>query len=438
MQTAATHPAYEDKSLKSDDEIRLLTLQPAHSNDDDVASALTSRPRRQDTSPSPTPGAAALLALRNFASDGPAVPTVVWIDSICINQENLRERSAQVSRIGDTFGGAKETVIYLGEPDHHTDKTAEALRNIVSQNFFLYGVLWLSTWGPLKPSSNVRGFDEPHKPLADKDDPDAADRYSGLLDLLKATCRFQCQDPRDKLFGILSLLQTSPNHPSLLRPDYAKQARDVFIDLAFFLLRSDCEELLALAPYTHTQSNHLKLPSWVVSWSELPQEQTLAANNRAWDNDKSFGKQCLVERHGYCLSVQGLVMDTVKEMLPTSTDLSGLRAPAAGTWSFFVTETGYQDAAVTLLESAETSVRAGDCICVLIGCRTPFLLRLNDKQLNRWSLISECRISDEKGDLSYSKLEMKWFGKWFKPLVGDSTREFSDDLEATSQVFVLH
>jgi hypothetical protein len=44
----------------------------------------------------------------------------IWIDAICINQEDLPERSQQVSQMGKIFTSAKTVVCWLGESDHES------------------------------------------------------------------------------------------------------------------------------------------------------------------------------------------------------------------------------------------------------------------------------------------------------------------------------
>jgi len=39
----------------------------------------------------------------------------VWIDAICINQDNLDERSQQVSLMTDIYSKARRVIIWLGE-----------------------------------------------------------------------------------------------------------------------------------------------------------------------------------------------------------------------------------------------------------------------------------------------------------------------------------
>lgn len=55
----------------------------------------------------------------------------LWIDSICINQSDLRERARQVAMMGRIFGQASRVVIWLGEAHHGRDeKAAEIVRSI--------------------------------------------------------------------------------------------------------------------------------------------------------------------------------------------------------------------------------------------------------------------------------------------------------------------
>ncbi|KAI1413443.1 HET-domain-containing protein [Hypoxylon sp. FL1857] len=52
----------------------------------------------------------------------------VWVDALCINQEDLDERSAQVARMKEIYHNAWRVVIWLGPEDHHSDLAMLALR----------------------------------------------------------------------------------------------------------------------------------------------------------------------------------------------------------------------------------------------------------------------------------------------------------------------
>jgi hypothetical protein len=51
-------------------------------------------------------------------------PRRIWIDAVCINQQDLRERSQQVSIMRDIYRSARDVVVWLGE-DH--SRAAEAI-----------------------------------------------------------------------------------------------------------------------------------------------------------------------------------------------------------------------------------------------------------------------------------------------------------------------
>lgn len=44
-------------------------------------------------------------------------PEYIWIDAICINQEDLEERSIQVARMYSIYDNAQSVLIWLGEHD---------------------------------------------------------------------------------------------------------------------------------------------------------------------------------------------------------------------------------------------------------------------------------------------------------------------------------
>ncbi|OJD31814.1 heterokaryon incompatibility protein [Diplodia corticola] len=45
----------------------------------------------------------------------------LWIDQLCINQDDELERNHQVSMMGDIYSKAKRTLVWLGEPDAHSN-----------------------------------------------------------------------------------------------------------------------------------------------------------------------------------------------------------------------------------------------------------------------------------------------------------------------------
>lgn len=52
-------------------------------------------------------------------------PALLWVDAVCINQDDIQERNKQVQQMRDIYGGAKEVVVWLGE---EFDGTVSAIR----------------------------------------------------------------------------------------------------------------------------------------------------------------------------------------------------------------------------------------------------------------------------------------------------------------------
>ena len=57
---------------------------------------------------------------------------VLWVDAICINQQDLVERSHQVTLMRDTFEGAENVIVWLGEDTGDANEAFEMLRNMES------------------------------------------------------------------------------------------------------------------------------------------------------------------------------------------------------------------------------------------------------------------------------------------------------------------
>ncbi|KAF2681844.1 HET-domain-containing protein, partial [Lentithecium fluviatile CBS 122367] len=57
------------------------------------------------------------------------ISTWIWIDQLCINQENLSERASQVQDMGTTYEDAEEVLIWLGHHGWIGDVAIEKMRN---------------------------------------------------------------------------------------------------------------------------------------------------------------------------------------------------------------------------------------------------------------------------------------------------------------------
>ncbi|KAI0127063.1 heterokaryon incompatibility protein-domain-containing protein [Xylariales sp. AK1849] len=62
----------------------------------------------------------ALRHLRYEPTPGNPVSIILWIDRICINQDDLQERSSQVQLMGAIYENCSQTIVWLGLEDEHT------------------------------------------------------------------------------------------------------------------------------------------------------------------------------------------------------------------------------------------------------------------------------------------------------------------------------
>lgn len=94
------------------------------------------------------------------------------------------------------------------------------------------------------------------------------EKHCGLLYFLTKGRRFQCSDPRDKVYSLLGLLGDHIKGKPRLRPVYAdRSVVDTYVFTAIEILE-DADDLLLLA---HVEGQDFQivegLPSWVPDWS---------------------------------------------------------------------------------------------------------------------------------------------------------------------------
>jgi hypothetical protein len=84
------------------------------------------------------------------------------------------------------------------------------------------------------------------------------------LDLIWSTLNLQATDPRDKIFGLLSICNSS------ISPDYAKSVREIYTEFGKKYIRSrQSSRLLNHAGLGFRAENPFDLPSWVPDFQSL-------------------------------------------------------------------------------------------------------------------------------------------------------------------------
>ncbi|KAF2212181.1 hypothetical protein CERZMDRAFT_6068, partial [Cercospora zeae-maydis SCOH1-5] len=84
-----------------------------------------------------------------FRFRDPIHTVTLWIDQICIWQESLPERNAQVKMMGDIFLNARKVIVWLGDHDHDSQagmQLAEQLRLLCDRKWKALAAILRRPW----------------------------------------------------------------------------------------------------------------------------------------------------------------------------------------------------------------------------------------------------------------------------------------------------
>lgn len=249
---------------------------------------------------------------------------LVWVDSICINQNNIQERGAQVSSMPHIYRSCMRVVIYPG--DHLVRKEEHRFRQKIRHDDLIrdddidsVDDSGIDIWGSVLQSryiSRVWIIQElilaPHAILALKNHDlylsnnllhrvSQKDKRRNWLEFmgqgyklrrttlyegLKMTIDSQATDPRDRIFGILGILGANPAYSEIV-PDYALSMRDCVIG-AMGLILINSREIWPLL-HARTCDTTSSSPSWVPSLDEIARWTDEEALSRLVSNEFPTG-----------------------------------------------------------------------------------------------------------------------------------------------------
>ena len=260
--------------------------------------------------------ATALVQIRNIDR-----PRTLWIDQICINQDDVDERNTQVALMHRIYSKAENIVIWLGEEEPDDGMAFRfisvllsylpplsagcgvtrrglvareaipiigspawiALSRIFSRPYFRRSWIvqevalarhavvhfgpYVIDWDLLAAASSYQmgqlasDAENAHDAVAAIEEFKRKDHGRGnhLVDALFISYRFNCTDPRDKIFAMLGLDQAL-----VLQPDYLSSVEDVYLQTAQFLILA-LGNLDILCCVSHPK-RMASLPSWVPDW----------------------------------------------------------------------------------------------------------------------------------------------------------------------------
>ena len=384
---------YQFSPLDRSEEIRLLIIHPGR-DDDEILCTLSHR----NLKTKPPYHALSYTWDSNIRTHGIKISTDVlsvtanlhsafkrfrnsdqqrtlWVDAICINQDDTQEREKQVRIMGQIYSTATKVLIWLGDgPDNveeaflfinkfedgldmYSSEVIHSMHRINANNSALWRALslilnkpwfmrvWIvqevvlaahaqvfcgnqsSSWTALKKTvtwifennfgSWLQGLPHAHLAIA---------RISVIQNLwcqnqgptdlsillfLDLFKYTKSTDPRDKVYALLSLTSDA----SHIRPDYTISCEELHISIAVDHLDSDIPYVLSCNDYT-VNNLGLRLPSWIPNWAA----ETLQSGLRdivqfsyTWGFKAAANTQpqWTYSRHDQTLNVTGFVFDNV-------------------------------------------------------------------------------------------------------------------------------
>lgn len=249
---------------------------------------------------------------------------VVWVDAICINQDNMKERGSQVSLMTQIYRNCMRVVIYPGDHvvnrDEHKFRerirlptalqVADEARQLKIRDSILNSRYISRVWivqelilasGALLAIENHDVYLDTgllHTVVNDHRDSDKAEiqgiewlacmgqpwvmREATLYDGLRMTFLSQATDPRDKIFGILGILGANPTYSGIM-PEYSLSMRDCVIGAMglTLLIANEFWPLLNARNYKISS----QYPSWLPSLDEIASWKDEQSLNWGQDNE---------------------------------------------------------------------------------------------------------------------------------------------------------
>lgn len=250
---------------------------------------------------------------------------VIWVDAICINQSNTSERNAQVTKMGDIYRHCLRVVVYLGNdiartarptfahyPAHPPRRgfheislnasVSTSLQNLLQFRYF--SRVWVIqelllapsamipidnieyTIGNLTPSRLASSHpdldwnttDAPWVQYISQEESFPAKK---LLKVLQRTWNSKAADIRDRVFGILGLIQDDTVSYGL-RPDYSISPLHTYIGIFAHILLNFKRTVLLTVALGCDAPNFI--PSWLPDWNSHSNLQTIDQSREQWSS----------------------------------------------------------------------------------------------------------------------------------------------------------
>ncbi|KAF2111126.1 heterokaryon incompatibility protein-domain-containing protein [Lophiotrema nucula] len=277
-------------------------------------------------------------------------PRILWIDGICINQTDLKERAVQVKLMGEVYKKAKQVLVWLGPDTARIAKrtfaqvgtsielatgietgnqeSLETMRVLSQCEWF--SRLWvvqelllarqaIACWGQEEIE-----FDDLYLPLYTyhtTTNPGgslwagriyAQARLYDFLDLLAWTSGLRCADEHDRVYALLGLplYENTSLHERIrqIEPDYEQPVEKLFYTIGSMCVENhELNTLLSMVYHT----SEILTPSWIPNWSSSSQCEPLPDLCRMPTSLLPSLQDPTTDPATHSLSLGGFVIDTV-------------------------------------------------------------------------------------------------------------------------------
>lgn len=240
----------------------------------------------------------------------------IWVDALCINQDDILERNQQVRVMGEIYRQASSTIIYLRPTSQDIDflfdilighqrqdpvnykqsfprngvkwsleempRLASALDDLCSREWFtrswVFQELVLSKHPRIQCSRRRLQWDTLMPLIQKYSDKKGSCRLAlamhkargnlnrlSFYNLLISRTHSKATDPRDFFYSIIGLANDRQLVERIVLVDYNIPPKDVYVRAARYLLRSPSNSI-TLASYCNLSALSKGLPSWVPDW----------------------------------------------------------------------------------------------------------------------------------------------------------------------------
>jgi hypothetical protein len=277
-----------------------------------------------------------------------SITSLLWIDMICINQNDSYERNDQVQLMGLIYQRASRVLIYLGEADDHSDSAMDAIAerkastSAIQQKVlkFFDKRAWFSRVWVLQevalatcalavcgfkcvPWANFPAWWAQNAASLQDRIPPAALAYNSVasksfLQQLHDTRASRATDPRDKVFALAAM--SSVEDRPFVEPNYSKSIREIYTDVTCEIAQrqASLRILSAVQPINGQPCSKSveNLPSWVPDWSKESRLVSLGLSNHYLEPYDAGGSTALtrIERRQEAdpsLCCRGIVLDII-------------------------------------------------------------------------------------------------------------------------------